>query len=62
MDNIKFLNRKINKNIQTQVPKHPNCFLGKYIICLIILGEITSEFAWNDACSARPGSPVAADG
>jgi hypothetical protein len=34
---------------------------GKNKIYLIILGEITSEIAWNEACSARLGSP-AADG
>jgi hypothetical protein len=60
MANIKFQNRKLNKYTNPS-PKHLNCFLGKYKIYLIILGEITSEFGWNDACFTRPGSP-AADG
>jgi hypothetical protein len=44
MANIKFPAGKLT-NTQTQVPKHPNCFLGKYKIYLILLGEITNEFA-----------------
>jgi hypothetical protein len=42
------------KHIQTQVPKHPNCFSDKQKFYLIV------HFTSRDlgSCSARPGSPL----